>query len=102
VNWIVVLIVGLMGLSSMSIERVKTQPFTLLAGIIGRSKYLPIQQALFKIASISKLYIATATVMLVNDGVLSLDDTLADHFPELVGRIENADQNHPANDAATS
>ena len=48
--------------------------------------------ALFKIGSIHKLYIATAVAKLVNDGSLSLDDTLADHFPELVGRIEYADQ----------
>lgn len=48
--------------------------------------------SLFKIGSISKLYIATATVMLVNDGMLSLDDTLADHLPDMIGRIENADQ----------
>ena len=47
--------------------------------------------ALFKIASISKLYIATAVAKLVNNGSLSLDDTLADYLPELVGRIENAD-----------
>lgn len=48
-------------------------------------------QSLFKIASISKLYVAVATAKLVNEGRLSLDDTLADHFPELVGRIENAE-----------
>ncbi len=48
--------------------------------------------ALFKIASISKLYIATAVAKLVNNGTLSLDETLADYLPELVGRIENADQ----------
>lgn len=48
--------------------------------------------ALFKIASISKLYIAAATAKLIHEGDLSLEDTLADHFPELAGRIENADQ----------
>ncbi len=48
--------------------------------------------ALFKIASISKLYIAAAAAKLVNDGTLSLDDTLADYLPELAGRIEYADQ----------
>ena len=48
--------------------------------------------ALFRIASISKLYIATAVAKLANDGNLSLDDTLADHMPELGGRIEYADQ----------
>jgi CubicO group peptidase (beta-lactamase class C family) len=49
-------------------------------------------QALFKIASISKLYVAVAVAKLVNDKHLSLDKTLADYFPELVGRIENADK----------
>ncbi len=49
-------------------------------------------QAFFKIGSIHKLYIATAVAKLVNDGSLSLDDTLADYFPELIGRIEYAEQ----------
>jgi len=48
--------------------------------------------ALFKIGSIHKLYIATAIAKLVDDGSLSLDDMLADYFPELVGRIKYADQ----------
>lgn len=48
--------------------------------------------ALFKIGSIHKLYIATAVAKLVNNGSLSMDDTLADHLPELAGRIEYADQ----------
>ena len=48
--------------------------------------------ALFKIASISKLYDAVATTKLVRDGRLSLDKTIADYLPELVGRIENADK----------
>jgi len=49
-------------------------------------------QALFKIASISKLYVAVATAKIIKDGRLSLDKTLADYFPELVGRIENSDK----------
>jgi len=48
--------------------------------------------ALFKIGSISKLYIATAVAKLVNNGSLSLDETLADYLPELADRIEYADQ----------
>ena len=46
--------------------------------------------ALFKIASISKLYDAVAVTKLVNDGRLSLDKTLAYYLPELSERIENA------------
>jgi len=48
--------------------------------------------ALFKIASISKLYIAVATAKLVNAKLLSLDATLAELLPELAGRIEYADK----------
>jgi len=49
-------------------------------------------QALFKIASISKLYVAAATAKMVSNRRLSLDDTLADLLPELKGRIEYTDQ----------
>jgi len=48
--------------------------------------------SLFKIASISKLYDAVAITKLVHDKRLSLDKTLSDYFPELVGRIEHADK----------
>lgn len=48
--------------------------------------------ALFKIASISKLYDAVAVTKLVHHGHLSLDKTIADYLPELVGRIEHADK----------
>ncbi len=49
-------------------------------------------QAFFKIASITKLYVAVATAKLVKAGRLSLDKTLADYFPELAGRIENSEK----------
>jgi D-alanyl-D-alanine carboxypeptidase len=48
--------------------------------------------ALFKIASISKLYVAVSITKLVNDKRLSLDETLVDYFPELLARIENAEK----------
>ncbi|MEZ4672035.1 MAG: serine hydrolase domain-containing protein [Anaerolineae bacterium] len=68
-------------------------PALYVAGWKNRTEHVPADpQSLFKIGSISKLYIATATAMLVNDGSLSLDKTLADYLPELVGRIEFADQ----------
>ncbi len=58
-----------------------------------RKKKIPTDpNALFKIASISKLYVAVAVSKLAMAKDLSLDDTLADYFPELVGRIENADK----------
>ncbi len=49
-------------------------------------------QALFKIASITKLYVAVATSKLVKPRRLSLDETLAEYFPELAGRIEYSDK----------
>lgn len=48
--------------------------------------------SLFKIASIGKLYDAVAITKLVNDKGLSLDKMLVDFFPELEGRIENAER----------
>lgn len=63
------------------------------AGWHDREKEIPAYpQTLFKIASISKLYVAVAITKLVKDQRLSLDETLAHHFPELVGRIENAEE----------
>ena len=47
--------------------------------------------ALFKIASISKLYVAVSIAKLANNNQLLLDQTLAEYFPELVGKIEYAD-----------
>lgn len=48
-------------------------------------------KSLFKIASISKLYTAVSVAKLANSKRLSLDQTLSDYFPELVGRIEHAE-----------
>lgn len=45
---------------------------------------------LFKIASISKMFIAVATTRLVAIGTIQLDDTLAFWLPELDGRVANA------------
>ena len=55
------------------------------------TKTLAKPRALFKIASISKLYDAVAVTKLVSDKRLSLDKTISDYLPDLVGRIENAE-----------
>jgi D-alanyl-D-alanine carboxypeptidase len=69
------------------------QPAFYTAGWNDRKNKIPTYpQALFKIGSISKLYVAVAITKLVNDKILSLDKTLADYFPELVGRIDNAEK----------
>lgn len=62
------------------------------SGWHNREAKLPAKpDALYKIASISKLYDAVAVTKLVSTGRLSLDKTLADYLPELDGKIENAD-----------
>jgi D-alanyl-D-alanine carboxypeptidase len=63
------------------------------SGYKNRENKIPTDpNSLFKIASVSKLYTALAVTKLVNNGDLFLDKTLADYFPELVGRIENSDK----------
>ena len=63
------------------------------SGYKNREKKIPADpNALFKIASVSKLYKAVAVAKLVSDGKLSLDKTLTDYLPELKGRIEYADK----------
>lgn len=63
------------------------------AGWHNRENKIPADpHALFKIASISKLYHAVSVTKLVHSGKLSLDGTLAQYFPELANRIESADE----------
>jgi CubicO group peptidase (beta-lactamase class C family) len=63
------------------------------AGWHDRENRIPAKpNALFKIASISKLYVAVAIAKLANNKRLSLDKMLSDYFPELVGRIENSEK----------
>ena len=75
------------------VDKKGREPKFYSAGWKNRENKVPADpHALFKIASISKLYIAAATAKLVNNKSLSLDKTLADYLPELVGGVENADQ----------
>lgn len=75
------------------VDRADSEPETLTAGWKDRDARLPAEPgALFKIASINKLYIAVAAAKLVSEQMMSLDDTLADHLPQLAGRIEHADK----------
>ena len=48
-------------------------------------------RSVFKMASVSKLYVAVAAIQLVEQGLLRLDDTIVLHLPDLSDRIENAD-----------
>ena len=75
------------------VEETGNPPAFYTAGWNDRKNKIPADpQALFKIGSISKLYVAVAITKLVNDKRLSLDKTLAEYFPELVGRIKNAEK----------
>ncbi|MCB0280855.1 MAG: beta-lactamase family protein [Calditrichaeota bacterium] len=75
------------------VDKTDQDPAFYAAGWHDRKNKIPANpHALFKIASISKLYIAVAITKLVSNGHLSLDKTLADYFPELVGHIEFADK----------
>ena len=69
------------------------EPTLYAAGHKNRENKIPADpHALFKIASVGKLYNALAITKLVSSGKLSLDKTLADYLPEMKGRIENADK----------
>ncbi|MGB5500024.1 MAG: serine hydrolase domain-containing protein, partial [Maribacter sp.] len=75
------------------VDQAGKPPELYAAGWHDRKNKIPADpKALFKIASITKLYVAVAVAKLVKGGRLSLDKTLADYFPELVGRIENAER----------
>lgn len=72
--------------------KLATPPAFYAAGWHDRKNKIPAYpQAYFKIASIGKLYDAVAITKLVHANRLSLDKTLADYFPELKGKIENAE-----------
>lgn len=69
------------------------EPAFYAAGFKNREHKIPADpHALFKIASVGKLYNAVAVAKLVNSNKLSLDKTLSDYLPELQGQIENADR----------
>lgn len=75
------------------VDQAGKKPHTVTAGWHNRELKIPAKpNALYKIASINKLYVVVAITKLVCDGRLDLDKTLADYFPDLIGRIEFADK----------
>ena len=75
------------------VDQVNKPPQFFASGWHNRESKIPAKpDALFKIASISKLYDAVAVTKLVSNGKLSLDKTIVDYLPELAGRIENAEK----------
>ncbi|MGB5944226.1 MAG: serine hydrolase domain-containing protein [Leeuwenhoekiella sp.] len=74
------------------VDRAGQPPQYFASGWHNREIKMPAKpRALFKIASISKLYDAVAVTKLVSDGRLSLDKTITYYLPTLEGKIENAD-----------
>ncbi|WP_424983820.1 serine hydrolase domain-containing protein [Maritalea sp. S77] len=66
---------------------------TFVSGRSNRIANTPIEpQSLFKIASITKLYVAALVVKLAGRSEIDLNRTLAEYLPDVADRIENADQ----------
>ncbi|WP_209329772.1 serine hydrolase domain-containing protein [Lunatimonas salinarum] len=75
------------------VDQGEKEPQFYTAGWKDRDKKIPADHnSLFKIASISKLYIAAAASKIVARGALALDDTLAELLPEVAKHIKNSDQ----------
>lgn len=73
------------------VDRAGQPPAFYASGYMNRETKKPTDpHALFKIASVSKLFTALSIAKLVREGRIGLDDTLAQHFPELADRIANA------------
>ena len=75
------------------VDQSTQEPSLYAAGWKNRANQIPADpHALFKIASISKLYIAAVAAKLVNSQSLSLNSSLAELLPEFAGRIEYSDE----------
>jgi len=75
------------------VDQAGKPPVVYTAGWKDKEKKIPAHpEALFKIGSISKLYIAAATAKVISSKKLSLNDRLAELLPEYAGRIENANR----------
>lgn len=74
-------------------ERKGKSPEFYVSGFKNKENKIPADpHSLFKIASVSKLYLALAIAKLERSGNLSLDKPLSYYLPELMGKIEYADQ----------
>ncbi|UII26143.1 beta-lactamase family protein [Fulvivirga maritima] len=75
------------------VDQTGKEPEFYAAGWHNRAeKILARPDALFKMASIGKLYDAVSITKLVHEDLLDLDKTVADYFPDLADRIEYADK----------
>ncbi|MFD2552427.1 serine hydrolase domain-containing protein [Bizionia sediminis] len=75
------------------VDQAGKPPAFYTGGWNNRDKQIPAQpNALFKIASISKLYTAVAITKLAKEKRLFLNKTLTHYLPELKDKIDNADE----------
>ncbi|GAA0880634.1 serine hydrolase domain-containing protein [Algoriphagus jejuensis] len=75
------------------VDEARKEPALYAAGWKNRENKVPADaHSLFKIASISKLYIAVAVAKMTHANRLSLDKSLAEYLPEFADRIENSEQ----------
>jgi len=74
------------------VDKKGEEPAYYASGLDNRITQTPIRpNALFKIASIAKLYDAAAITKLVGEGKIVLDGYLSDYLPTISERIEHAD-----------
>jgi D-alanyl-D-alanine carboxypeptidase len=74
------------------VDKKGEEPAYYSSGLDNRINQTPIRpDALFKIASIAKLYDAAAITKLVGEGKVALDGYLSDYLPLISARIEHAD-----------
>ena len=83
---------GLTGIM-VYVDQAGKAPAYYTAGWSDRDNLVPADSHdLFKIASISKLYLAAAATKMIEADLLSLDRTLADYLPEIGPKFQYADQ----------
>jgi D-alanyl-D-alanine carboxypeptidase len=74
------------------IDKNASEPQSFASGVQDKTNSEPTDPgSLFKIASLSKLFIAVAATKLVNQNSLQMDDSLAMWLPALAGKIQNSE-----------
>ena len=75
------------------IDQTGQEPQYFASGWHNREEKIPARpDALYKIASISKLFDAVAVTKLTKEGRLDLDKTIADYLPQFASRLANSDK----------
>ena len=80
----------------LGIQRAGNKPLIKAGGFANLESKVPMKpDDRFHIASVTKIFTATAALMLIDDGKLSLDSKVSKILdPKLVGEIPNIEQNH--------